>query len=319
MPGTSYDEAARAIAGELPELPHLPDLPGRGVGADPVGRAIGLLVDLPAEVVPSGWRLSRRPGIDARRALDERRRAADAAEEHLSGADWVKVQVLGPWSLAAMLELPSGHRVVTDPAAVQDIAASLLEGLLVQVADLSVRTGDAGVVVQVEEPMLAAVLAGTLPTASGFGTVRSVDAVRVRDLLTTMVSALGTPTVVRAGSGVPVRLLREAGFAGLAVDLTSLGTSAAELDPLGEAIEAGVVVLAGVAPTAAAAERSFRDRAAPLLDAWRRWGFPLSDLPGRVVPTPVDGLAAVTFEVAVQAMRDVHELARALADPPDDW
>src|SRR5580765_1924302 len=154
MPGTSYDEAARATAGELPELPHLPDLPARGVGADPVGRAVGLLIDLPAEVVPSGWRLSRRPGIDTRRALDERRRAADAAEQQLVGAEWIKFQVLGPWSLSAMLELPTGHRVVTDPAAVQDIAASLIEGLLVQVAELSLRTGDAGVIVQVDEPAL---------------------------------------------------------------------------------------------------------------------------------------------------------------------
>ncbi len=318
MPGTSYDEATRAIAGELPELPYLPDVPGRGVGADPVGRAIGLLVGLPAEVVPSGWRLSRRPGIDLRRAVDERQWATDTAEQHFSGADWIKVQVLGPWSLAALLEVPSGNRVLTDPAAVRDVTASLTEGLLVHLADLSLRTG-AHVVVQIDEPLLPAVVAGTLPTASGFGTVRSIEAIHVRDLLADLVTAVATPTVVRAGAGTSVGLLRAAGFEGVAVDFTTLGTSVAELDPLGEALETGVVLLAGVVPTAAPPAAALRDRAAPLLDVWRRWGFPLGSLPGSIVPTPVDGLADLTFESAVGAMRAARELARALADPPDDW
>ncbi len=318
MPGTSYDEAARVIAGELPELPHLPELPARGVGADPVGRAIGLLVGLPAEVVPSGWRLSRRPGIDLRRAVDERQWVADAAEQHLSEADWIKVQVLGPWSLAALLELPSGNRVLTDPAAVRDVTASLTEGLLGHLADVSVRTG-AGVVVQIDEPLLPAVVAGALPTASGFGTVRAVEAVHVRDLLADLVAALATPTVARAGAGTSVGLLRSAGFAGVAVDFTKLGTSAAELDPLGEALEGGTVLLAGVVPTAVDPAAGLRDRATPLLEVWRRWGFPLDALPGSIVPTPVDGLADITVQAAVRALRVARELAGALADPPDDW
>jgi hypothetical protein len=319
MPGTSYDEAVRIVGGELPELPHLPDLPARGIGADPVGQAVGVLVDLPAEVVPSGWRLARRPGVDQRRAEDQARWLVDAAEQQFAGAEWIKVQVLGPWSLAALLELPSGHRVVTDPAAVDDLVASLLEGLRARLAELAVRAGGAGLVVQLDEPMLPAVIAGTLPTASGFGTVRSVDAPRVRDLLADLRSGLSVPTVARAAAGSPVGLLREAGFDGLAVDLTRLGTSAADLDPWAEAVEAGVTLLAGVIPTAAPIPGTLRGRSAPLLDAWRRWGFPLSRLPGAVVPTPTDGLADATTEQAVRILRATREIARALADPPDDW
>ena len=107
MPGTSYDEAARAIAGELPELPYLPEVPGRGVGADPVGRAIGLLVGLPAEVVPSGWRLSRRPGIDLRRAVDERQRATGRSRAALlrSGLDQ------GPGARAVVVGRVAGSAV----------------------------------------------------------------------------------------------------------------------------------------------------------------------------------------------------------------
>ena len=70
LPGKSPDEAAAMVAGELPNLPHLVELPDRGVGADLAGRAVGMLVDIYAEVVPSGWRISRRPGRDLGRARD---------------------------------------------------------------------------------------------------------------------------------------------------------------------------------------------------------------------------------------------------------
>ena len=62
------------VFGELPSLPYLPELPARGVGADLVGRTAALLVDLPVEVQPSGWRLSDRPGRDHHRAVDHLRR-----------------------------------------------------------------------------------------------------------------------------------------------------------------------------------------------------------------------------------------------------
>jgi len=58
LPGTDPVEAAAAVVGELPLLPHLPELPARGVGADMIGRTVGLLVDLAAEVVPTGWRVT---------------------------------------------------------------------------------------------------------------------------------------------------------------------------------------------------------------------------------------------------------------------
>ena len=38
MPGTDPHEAAAVVAGEVPDLPHLVELPGRGPGADLVGR-----------------------------------------------------------------------------------------------------------------------------------------------------------------------------------------------------------------------------------------------------------------------------------------
>ena len=68
------------MLGELPDLPHLPELPARGAGADMIGRAGALLVDLPVELVPSGWRLAAHAGRDLRRARDLLARDLDALE-----------------------------------------------------------------------------------------------------------------------------------------------------------------------------------------------------------------------------------------------
>ncbi len=80
MPGTDALEAARTVVGELPELPYLPELPGRGAGAGLIGRTAALLVDLAVELVPSGYRVTARPGRDHRRAVDLLRGDLDALE-----------------------------------------------------------------------------------------------------------------------------------------------------------------------------------------------------------------------------------------------
>jgi hypothetical protein len=70
LPGSDIREAVRVVFGELPDLPHLPELPARGPGADMIGRGAGLLVDMPVDLQPAGWRLVDRPGRDLRRAWD---------------------------------------------------------------------------------------------------------------------------------------------------------------------------------------------------------------------------------------------------------
>ena len=121
------------MVGELPLLPHLPELPARGVGADLIGRTAALLVDLYTEVWPSGYRVAARPGRDHRRGVDLLRRDVDAFDDACAPTrpGWVKVQAAGPWTLAAGVELHTGHRVLTDRGAVREFAASLAEGLRV--------------------------------------------------------------------------------------------------------------------------------------------------------------------------------------------
>ena len=178
MPGANPAEAMRVIAGELPDFPHLPELPDRGPGADLTGRTAALLVDLAVEVTPRGWRLAERSGRDLARARSMLSSDLDALEEVLDGFHGpVKIQLCGPWTLAATLELPRTMNVaVADPGAVADLTASLAEGAAAHVADVAKRLPGARLVVQFDEPALPAVAEGMVPTASGLSRLAAVEA-----------------------------------------------------------------------------------------------------------------------------------------------
>jgi len=97
MPGTDPRDTAAVVVGELPDLPHVAELPERGPGADMVGRAAALLVDLHVDLQPSGWRLVDRPGMDERRARSYLDQDLDQLEEQADGVVGpVKLQVTGP-------------------------------------------------------------------------------------------------------------------------------------------------------------------------------------------------------------------------------
>ena len=65
---------------------------------------------------PGRWRLASRPGRDLRKAQDLLSWDLDAFEERAEGYSGpLKVQLACPWTLAASVELPNGHRVLTDP------------------------------------------------------------------------------------------------------------------------------------------------------------------------------------------------------------
>ena len=259
MPGTDAAEAAAVVVGELPLLPHLPELPARGVGADLIGRTAALLVDLYTEVWPSGYRVAARPGRDHRRGVDLLRRDLDAFDEACAPArpGWVKVQAAGPWTLAAGVELHTGHRVLTDRGAVREFAASLAEGLRVHLAEVAARTG-AAVLLQLDEPSLPAVLGGRLPTASGYGTVPRGAGAGVQELLRELIGGAGraggrctaAPPGRRSGcwpASAPPR------WASTPPCPRWPGTprDPALLDALGEVWDAGTPLLLGLVPSRA--------------------------------------------------------------------
>ena len=80
-PGTSAREAAEIVVGELHRLPHLVELPARGIGADLIGRAGALLVDITIDTVPRGYRVASGRSAVTRRAASLLAEDVDALEE----------------------------------------------------------------------------------------------------------------------------------------------------------------------------------------------------------------------------------------------
>ncbi len=318
LPGTAPLEVLPVVL-DLPGLPYLPELPARGPGADMIGRAFAILVELYADLAPSGWRFAEHPGRDTRRAISHLGQDLDALEERGEGYEGaIKVQVAGPWALASTVELRHGDKALSDPGACRDIAASLAEGLRGHVAEVRKRLPRATtVVVQLDEPTLPGVLRGTVRTASGFGTLRAVEESVVEATLRGVVVVLaagGVPTVVHScAAGTPVALLHRAGAAGLALDLAVTGQTADE--PLGEFLEAGGVLLAGVVPAvdAPGGLSPLATTVSPVQDLWHRLGLPRAGL-GQVVPVPACGLAGASPAWVRAVTTRCADAARQLAD-----
>ena len=338
LPGTDPAEALRLVFGELPDLPHLTELPARGPGAGLTGRAVALLVDMPAELTPSGWRFTTRPGRDLRRAQSLLSRDLDALEEVADGYQGpLKIQACGPWTLAATVELSrSQDPVLADPGAIADLTASLAEGVAAHVADVHKRVPGARVVLQLDEPALPAVIAGDVPTASGLNRLPVPEAASIETGLGAIISAAATFTVVHCcAMSVPFGMIKGGGADGVGCDLSKLRR--ADEDALAEAVEAGLGIMAGVVPATGQeaafieAERadapqppSPRRTAERVIELWRRMGWPAGrgsgpdtgpvSVAAQVVLTPACGMAGATPVYARDAMARCREAARLLPE-----
>ena len=290
FPGVDPLEAARVVFSELP-LPFLPELPARGVGADPVGRTAGLLADLHVEVATGVWRFVSRGGRDEQRAHTTLVTDLDAMEEAAEGyAGPFKLRIVGPWTLAASIELPRGEKALADPGAVRDIAASLAEGLNRHLADIRRRLpAVTRLVVQLDEPLLPAVTAGEIATASGWGRLRSYEKSVVEDGLRHVLPE-GSEDLsgVWIGSArLDADLLRGAGAGFVGLDGAVLDT--VDEDEIGEAIDAGLGLLVAAVPLDAQ-QTDPRPVTAPVTSLWKRLGFPVEQLSRTVAVAPVEGL-----------------------------
>lgn len=318
MPGTDFAESLRTVLGDLPDLPHVPELPARGAPADMVGRSLAVVAGLGADLVPDGWRLtgSEASGIDHRRARSLLAQDLDTVEEQTQGfAGRLKVQVTGPWTLAATVEKPRGDRVLSDHGARRELAAALAEGVRDHLADVGRRVPGAQLVLQLDEPALPAVLAARVPTASGLHRHRSVDVPEASALLETVLTAArdaGATTVAHCcAADAPVGLLTGAGADGVSVDLAVLDVAA--YDALAELLEAGRPVLLGVVPGTDPetwpGETPTTDKVLRLLDML---GLEPSTTPSLVV-TPACGLAGASPAWAREALRLVRTVATNLS------
>ncbi|ORW42993.1 methionine synthase [Mycobacterium paraense] len=322
-PGAAARPAAEVVVGELAgALAHLVELPARGVGADLLGRAGALLVDVAIDTVPRGYRIVARPGAVTRRAVSLLDEDMDALEEAwetagLRGAGRVvKVQAPGPITLAGGLELANGHRAITDSGAVRDLAASLAEGVAAYRSALARRL-DTAVVVQFDEPSLPAALGGQLGGVTALSPVAALDEAVAQGLLDECVAIVGADVLVHScAPQLPWDLLQRSVIGAVSVDAGTL--RAADLDGIAGFVESGRTVMLGVVETSAPRRRpSAEEVAAAVVAVTDRLPFERSALRERIGVTPACGLAGATPEWARAAIGLARKAAEAFAEDPD--
>lgn len=321
-PGTAARQAAEVVVGELHRLTHLVELPARGVGADMIGRAGGLLVDISIDTVPRGYRIAPGRSAVARRSISLLGEDLDALEEawELAGMRGsgrkVKVQAPGPITLAAHLELANGHRALTDRGALRDLAGSLAEGVAAHRAEVSRRL-DTEVLVQFDEPTLPAALAGRLTGVTGVTPVHPVDEPMATNLIDECIAGVGVPVALHScAADLPWKMLLRSTVAAVSVDAATL--TAADLDGIGEFVESGRVVMLGVVPAVAPgrppAHEEVARTAASITD---RLGFGRAVLRDRIGITPACGLASASPQWARQAVELAQKVADGIALDPE--
>lgn len=317
LPGTDVEGAARTVrevyAGT--GLPYLVELPARGPGADLVGRTAAQLTGLAVDLQPSGWRLTDAAGRDASRARAFLRQDLDVLAEVYDGHRGpLKVQACGPWTLAATLALPRGERVVSDTGATRDVIQSLGDTVAELVQRVRRLVPGAELIVQWDEPALPAVLAGRLPTASGFGKLRAVDGNVVRDGLTrvteTVAGQVDSQLLHCCAADVPVPLVRQVPDLELSLD-TSL-VRVAQWDGIAELVESGRRLWAGLLPTDSTA-RHPGQAVEPFVEQWHRVGLEPARLE-QVVITPACGLSGLAPSDASRVSRLTVDAAHLLRD-----
>jgi methionine synthase II (cobalamin-independent) len=312
-PGSSVRTALAQVRELLEgQLPYLPELPARGPGADLIGRTAGMLVELPVDLQPVGWRLVDRPGRDAQRTAALLREDLDELAEAFDGHTGpLKLQVAGPWTLAAGLWLHRGERVIVDDGACRDLVESLAEGVRQHLATVRALVPGAQLVLQLDEPSLPTVLAGRLPTSSGWGRLPSLDPQVAAAGLTTVLGAHDGDTVVHCcAAEPPVPLLRAAGPTALSLDTSQLRPRAWE--GIAVAVEDGMRLHAGLVPTDGSRLRA-QELADALVEPWHRIGMPSARLLD-VVVTPACGLGTRAPDLARAVQRAAVETARELEE-----
>ena len=198
-----------------------------------------------------------------------------------------------------------------DGGAVSDLIASLADGAVRHARQVADIVPGARVIVQVDEPSLPSVLAGRLPTASGYGRVRAVDPQRAATGLGTVLEALAAfdPIVHCCDHAVPLPLLRRAGARGVALDLAGLTSTSWE--SLAATVEEGVQLYAGCLRPDGTTSRAAAVES--LTRPWRDVGLEVARL-DEVLVTAACGIPALSFDEALALTRRSIEVAAELTD-----
>lgn len=299
MPGTDAREATSIVLGELGSFPHVVELPARGPGADPVGRTACLLADVDrsfeVETTVTGWRVGHAGQAVLRRARAWLSQDIELLEESAgSHRGPLKVQMVGPLTLAARVEDAAGESLLRDQGAVHEVAAATANAATELVARMRRAFPHADVVLQVNEPDVPAVLAGRVRTSSGRLTYRSLEPPVVQAHLRTVLDAVATAGAIAgvrcATPRSPIRMFIDAGARFVGLDL---GQELPGDDELPRAWEQGVGLLLGCVPLSSVGPSGAGDREASALLRTFMADSGFGDVPSNVALTPCGGLAGL--------------------------
>ena len=243
LPGASIIAAADIVAGETGDLRQLPILLARGV--DVVGLTTGILPGINVDAGPRSWVLSTRPQLRTRRIWDRVEADLDQCEQAWgTRIDAVKIQVAGPWTLSASIELSNGHRALTDTGALRDLTESLIAGIQEYSADVRARF-DTEVYVQLDEPLLAQVRDGSLPGTSQFDEIPSINDVDLGERLAGVIERAEARYLNQTGYPPLWKVAQVAGVETCQVTLDTVRGSE-QYDGMGHALAAGMRVGLGM-------------------------------------------------------------------------
>ena len=307
LPGASIIAAADIVAGETGDLRQLPILPDRGV--DVVGLTTGILPGINVDAGPRSWVLSTRPQLRTRRMWDRVEADLDQCEEAwVTRIDAVKIQVAGPWTLSASIELSNGHRALTDTGALRDLTESLIAGIQEYSADVRARF-DTEVYVQLDEPLLAQVRDGSLPGTSQFDEIPSINDVDLGERLAGVIERAEVRYLNQTGYPPLWRVAQVAGVETCQVTLDTVRGSE-QYDGMGHALAAGMRV--GLGMTRAGDDRDPRHLAVDVARMWDELGLDRTLLTHAVDVHPRSGLANCTLLDDAAALRTARTVADML-------
>lgn len=320
------------ILGETGDLVHLPQLPDRGLGSDAIGRSAALLEGIHVDRGPRSWIMSARPQLESRRATDQIERDLEICEEVWADkAKAIKIQVTGPWTLAAQIELANGHRVITDHGALRDLTQSLVDGIRghAEYVARNIKTGEVGemftalsspqIILQLDEPMLPGIIAGDLAGASEFeeiAPVHSVDvAQRLREMSDELRGGVISQVLLNQTGYVPDwEVARGSGADTVLVTLDQVRGSA-QKDGFGQAVSEGLRIGLGVTRPGDQVDElgdNPRELAVRIARFFTELGLDPALLASRVDVHPRNGIRTGTMVAAAGAYRMARVVAEML-------
>lgn len=311
LPGISAQEAAQVVAGEFPDALFLPVLPERGPGADPIGRTAGLLSsvssDFSTTVIPSGWQISRTPGIDMQRAHDFLRQDQDAIEEHAQGfSQRFTCTVVGPISWCAKVESASGESLIRDLGAVSEVSLVLAEAVRTHIHLVQRIFPNSQLTIIYEEPYAAAACAGTIPTASGLNSYVNIDRARILEFWEPLVTLAES---LSAGFGVSMGMDNELFIEPLLTAGATTYFDVVESNSLGDVIDRKHTTYWAIKP-----DLTVRENALDIARRITSLGFSLSATAGSLIVVPQPTSVSRNWVAARSAITAVREVVDLLND-----